>query len=59
MTKDIGNICKALGASALAGVGALALVMSGGCIENDLPYPSIPQHILALAAEGESRASSD
>ncbi|MEZ3519107.1 MAG: PCMD domain-containing protein [Muribaculaceae bacterium] len=57
MTKDIGNICKALGASALAGVGALALVMSGGCIENDLPYPSIPQHILALAAEGESRAS--
>lgn len=28
-----------------------------GCIKNDLPYPRIPQNILALEAEGESKAA--
>lgn len=26
----------------------------GGCIHNDLPYPKLPQNILAIAAAGES-----
>lgn len=29
--------------------------MLSGCIENDIPYPRIPQMILSIAAEGESR----
>lgn len=28
------------------------------CIKNDLPYPRIPQYILTLAAEGESKPAS-
>lgn len=38
--------------SVLAAVAALFLL--SGCIKNDLPYPRIPQEILAIAAEGES-----
>lgn len=44
-----------IGVLAVAGLGLLA-----GCIKNDLPYPKIPQYILALSAEGEiSPASID
>lgn len=31
--------------------------MLQGCIKNDLPYPRIPQQILAIAAEGESKSA--
>lgn len=30
-----------------------ALIIMGGCIENDIPYPRIAQNITALSAEGE------
>lgn len=40
----------------LAAAASLVL-MAGGCIENDLPYPRIPQYILKLAAEGEKSAA--
>ena len=32
----------------------LALMTAGGCIHNDLPYPKLPQNILAIKAAGES-----
>ncbi len=35
---------------------ALTCVMAA-CIKNDLPYPQIPQNIIALAAEGESKSA--
>lgn len=31
-----------------------ALLGAGSCIKNDLPYPKLPQNILAIAAAGES-----
>ncbi len=31
----------------------LALLLLGGCIKNDLPYPRIPQYITSLVAVGE------
>lgn len=34
------------------------MLLMGGCIKNDLPYPKIVQNIQALAAEGESKAAS-
>jgi len=34
---------------------ALSALVLSGCIKNDIPYPRIPQYILALAAEGESQ----
>lgn len=33
------------------------LTFLSGCIKNDLPYPNIPQRILAIAAEGESKSA--
>lgn len=33
--------------------GLAMLMAAGGCIENDLPYPKVPQNILSLAANGE------
>ena len=33
------------------------LTLLSGCIKNDLPYPNIPQRILAIAAEGESKSA--
>lgn len=33
--------------------GLAMLMAAGGCIENDLPYPKVPQNILSLAASGE------
>lgn len=35
------------------GVAALVLMITAGCIHNDLPYPKIPQYILSIAANGE------
>ena len=35
---------------------AVAAMLSG-CIKNDIPYPRIPQLILAIAAEGESKSA--
>ena len=32
----------------------IAMLIAGGCIHNDLPYPSLPQNILAIKAAGES-----
>ncbi len=32
---------------------AVLALLAAGCIKNDLPYPTIPQYITALAAEGE------
>lgn len=32
---------------------AIIAIIGAGCIKNDLPYPKIPQNILALKAEGE------
>lgn len=37
------------------GLCLLLTALLSGCIKNDLPYPKIPQYILALAAEGESQ----
>lgn len=37
----------------LAAVAALACM--AGCIKNDIPYPRLPQNILALEAQGELR----
>lgn len=34
-------------------VAAVAALLTGGCIHNDLPYPKIPQNILSIAAKGE------
>lgn len=34
------------------------LMWAGGCIKNDLPYPKLPQNILSLAVDGESRTAS-
>lgn len=42
------------GVAGLLGSLMLAILMVG-CIKNDLPYPRIPQRILAIAAEGQSR----
>lgn len=36
---------------------ALLVVCLAGCIENDIPYPKIPQIITSLAAEGELKPS--
>ncbi len=33
----------------------VALVGVSACIKNDIPYPRIPQKIIAIAAEGESK----
>ncbi len=33
------------------------LVIAGGCIKNDIPYPRIQQDILSLTAEGQKGAS--
>ena len=33
----------------------VSLLVAGGCIKNDLPYPRIEQYITSIAAEGESR----
>lgn len=43
----------------LVAVAMLAAVMLSlqGCIKNDIPYPRLPQMILAIAAEGESRTA--
>ena len=35
----------------------LVFILLTGCIENDIPYPKIPQIITSLAAEGEIRPS--
>ncbi len=35
----------------------LPLALLAGCIENDIPYPRIPQNILSIAVEGESSAA--
>ena len=43
---------KYIGIASAAVVLTFAAVMSG-CIKNDIPYPRIPQFILALSAEGE------
>lgn len=32
---------------------ALVMMVLGGCIRNDIPFPRIPQYILSIAAEGE------
>lgn len=40
----------------LSVIGILSLLLAG-CIHNDLPYPRIPQNILAIAAEGESKSA--
>ncbi|MDE6447693.1 MAG: PCMD domain-containing protein [Muribaculaceae bacterium] len=48
-------IGKSGGAALLAALAMMAGL--GGCIKNDLPFPRIPQNILSLAAEGESRAA--
>ena len=32
----------------------LTAVAAGSCIHNDLPYPKLPQNILAISASGES-----
>ena len=36
---------------------AASLIILAGCIHNDIPYPRIAQKILAIAAEGESKAA--
>lgn len=33
----------------------MTVVLTGGCIKNDLPYPKIPQNILEIAAAGQLR----
>ena len=33
------------------------LLFLSSCIENDIPYPHIPQRILAIAAQGESKSA--
>ena len=38
-------------------VALLATLLLPGCIKNDIPYPRIPQLILAIAAEGESKSA--
>lgn len=45
MNKVFTNICRLLP--------ALFILIVGGCIENDIPYPKIPQIITSIAAEGE------
>lgn len=35
----------------------LLAVLSAGCIHNDLPYPRIPQNIMAISAVGESKTA--
>ncbi len=32
---------------------AVASIATAGCIHNDLPYPKVPQNIIAIAAKGE------
>ena len=44
---------KKLFANILVCVATIAVMLNGGCIHNDLPYPKIPQNILAIAAKGE------
>ena len=41
--------------SAFGPLCVLMAMISGSCIRNDIPYPRIPQLILSIAAEGESR----
>lgn len=36
----------------------IMLVIAGGCIKNDIPYPRLPQTIRAIACEGEERPAS-
>lgn len=43
------------GAFSLSSLSLLSILGMSGCIKNDLPYPRIPQNILAIAAEGESK----
>lgn len=33
---------------------SVVVLLGGGCIENDIPYPKLQQNILAIAAAGES-----
>lgn len=35
----------------------LLALLPAGCIKNDLPYPRIPQNILGLAVDGESKSA--
>lgn len=46
------------GLGALAVFSAIMACVLSGCIKNDLPYPRIPQNILAIAVEGESKPAS-
>lgn len=39
----------------LASCSLLCLLFVGSCIKNDLPFPRIPQLILSIAVEGESK----
>ena len=41
----------------LAFLPAFFFIILSGCIENDIPYPKIPQIITSLAAEGEIKPS--
>lgn len=36
---------------------AILGILVSGCIHNDIPYPQIPQRILAIVAEGESKSA--
>ena len=36
---------------------SISLLLTG-CINNDIPYPRIPQNILSIAADGEEAAAS-
>lgn len=45
------KLCKYLSSLSIL----LPLFALFGCIENDIPYPRIPQMILAISAEGESK----
>lgn len=38
-------------------IAASLMVLLTACISNDIPYPQIPQRILAIAAEGESKSA--
>lgn len=37
----------------ISSLSVMLSAMLGGCIENDLPYPKLPQNILSIVAEGE------
>lgn len=36
---------------------AAVFLIAAGCIKNDIPYPRIPQEIIEIAADGESKAA--